>query len=77
MCLSAVDMETILSCARLSILLHCVLCLQTFHTSALWLQVVRMFTADAKLVKKRLEDLIDREYIERDENNNNVYKYLA
>ena len=40
-------------------------------------QVVRMFTADAKMVKKRLEDLIDREYLTRDENNPNMYRYVA
>ena len=28
-------------------------------------------------IKKRIEDLIAREYLERDSNNNNVYKYLA
>ncbi len=28
-------------------------------------------------VKKRVESLIDREYLERDESDLNVYKYLA
>jgi len=28
-------------------------------------------------LKKRIESLIDREYLERDENNSNVFKYLA
>ena len=28
-------------------------------------------------IKKRIEDLIAREYLERDANNPNLYKYLA
>jgi hypothetical protein len=38
---------------------------------------VRTFTADSKMVKKRLEDLIDRDYLTRDENNANMYRYVA
>jgi hypothetical protein len=41
------------------------------------LQVVRTFTADNKMVKKRLEDLIEREYLTRDQNNPNLYRYVA
>ena len=33
--------------------------------------------ADPKQIKKRIEDLIAREYLERDNNNPNLYKYLA
>jgi cullin 1 len=40
-------------------------------------QVKKMFTADQKSIKKRLEDLIQREYLERDKDNANLYKYLA
>jgi len=40
-------------------------------------QLLRHFKPDPKAIKKRIEDLIAREYLERDANNNNVYKYLA
>jgi len=40
-------------------------------------QLLRHFKPDPKQIKKRIEDLIAREYLERDANNNNVYKYLA
>jgi len=40
-------------------------------------QLLRHFKPDPKQIKKRIEDLIAREYLERDSNNNNVYKYLA
>jgi len=35
------------------------------------------FRPEAKLVKRRIEALIDREYLERDANTPNHYKYLA
>lgn len=35
------------------------------------------FKPDPKVVKRRLETLIDREYLARDEENSNLYKYLA
>jgi cullin 1 len=35
------------------------------------------FKPDPKLIKKRIENLIDREYLERDPDNTNVYRYLA
>ncbi len=35
------------------------------------------FKPDPKSVKKRIESLIDREYLERDADNANTYKYLA
>ena len=40
-------------------------------------QLLRHFKPDPKQIKKRIEDLIAREYLERDAANNNVYKYLA
>ena len=48
------------------------------HTNPLSsLCLCRHFKPDPKQIKKRIEDLIAREYLERDSNNNNVYKYLA
>jgi len=32
---------------------------------------------DFKAIKKRIEDLITRDYLERDKDNANMYKYLA
>ena len=32
---------------------------------------------DFKLIKKRIEDLINREYLERDRENPNMFRYLA
>lgn len=40
-------------------------------------QVSGMFKADFKLIKKRIEDLMSRDYLERDANNPNILKYLA
>ena len=40
-------------------------------------QLLRHFKPDPKQIKKRIEDLIAREYLERDPNNTTVYKYLA
>merc|ERR1712106_829899 len=40
-------------------------------------QLMRHFKPDPKQIKKRIEDLIAREYLERDANNPNLYKYLA
>ncbi|XP_054804609.1 cullin-1-like [Prosopis cineraria] len=37
----------------------------------------RMFKPDLKAIKKRIEDLILRDYLERDEDDSNTYKYLA
>ena len=36
-----------------------------------------MFPASAPDVKKRLESLIERDYLERDEEQANTYRYLA
>ena len=40
-------------------------------------QLMRHFKPDPKQIKKRIEDLIAREYLERDASNSTVYKYLA
>ncbi|KAG6398607.1 hypothetical protein SASPL_140074 [Salvia splendens] len=40
-------------------------------------QLGRMFKPDVKAIKKRIEDLITRDYIERDKDNPNLFKYLA
>lgn len=38
---------------------------------------LHFFKPNPKLIKKRIEVLIDREYLERDENDPKIYKYLA
>jgi len=40
-------------------------------------QLSAKFTCDPAFIKKRIESLIDREYIERDKENRRVYHYLA
>lgn len=40
----------------------------------LWLKYVQ---PDIKAIKKRIEDLITRDYLERDKENPNMFKYLA
>lgn len=40
-------------------------------------QLGPMFKPDFKAIKKRMEDLISREYLERDKNNPNMFRYLA
>ena len=40
-------------------------------------QLTKMFKPDFKIIKKRIEDLISREYLERDKDNPNVFKYMA
>ncbi|KAF0918054.1 hypothetical protein E2562_021744 [Oryza meyeriana var. granulata] len=40
-------------------------------------QLSRMFKPDIKVIKRRIEDLISREYLERDSENANTYRYLA
>ncbi|XP_073148939.1 cullin-1-like [Henckelia pumila] len=40
-------------------------------------QLSRMFKPDFKAIKKRIEDLITRDYLERDKENPNLFKYLA
>ncbi|MFS7922636.1 putative cullin protein, neddylation [Helianthus anomalus] len=40
-------------------------------------QLGRMFKPDVKAIKKRIEDLITRDYLERDKENPNMFRYLA
>lgn len=40
-------------------------------------QLTRMFQPEFRIIKKRIEDLIEREYLERDSSNPNLYRYLA
>jgi cullin 1 len=40
-------------------------------------QLQRMFKPDFKLIKKRIEDLVNREYLERDSENPQLFRYLA
>ncbi|KAF6171670.1 hypothetical protein GIB67_042185 [Kingdonia uniflora] len=40
-------------------------------------QLGRMFKPDFKAIKKRIEDLITRDYLERDKENPNMFRYLA
>ncbi|GJQ13199.1 hypothetical protein GpartN1_g4990.t1 [Galdieria partita] len=40
-------------------------------------QLMQLFNPDPKVIKARIEDLITREYIERDEQNSSLYKYVA
>jgi len=40
-------------------------------------QMSRMFKPDFKVIKKRIEDLIAREYLERDAEQPNLFRYLA
>ncbi len=40
-------------------------------------QLQKMFQPDIRLIKKRIEDLINREYLERDKENANTYRYMA
>ncbi|KAG2597627.1 cullin-1-like [Panicum virgatum] len=40
-------------------------------------QLSRMFKPDIKMIKRRIEDLITREYLERDVDAANSYRYLA
>eukprot|EP01018_Ginkgo_biloba_P018328 Gb_16689 [translate_table: standard] len=40
-------------------------------------QLGRMFKPDFKAIKKRIEDLITREYLERDKDNTQMFRYLA
>ncbi|XP_006342782.1 cullin-1-like [Solanum tuberosum] len=40
-------------------------------------QLGRMFKPDVKAIKKRIEDLITRDYLERDKDKPNLFKYLV
>ncbi|KAF4753549.1 Cullin-1, partial [Perkinsus olseni] len=41
------------------------------------LNQLSFFKPNPKVIKQRIEHLIEREYLERDENQPNVYRYLA
>ena len=40
-------------------------------------QLQRMFNADVKVIKRSIDSLIERDYLERDASNHQVYKYVA
>ncbi|KAL2510568.1 Cullin-1 [Abeliophyllum distichum] len=40
-------------------------------------QLSRMFKPDFKAIKKRIEDLVTRDYLEREKENPNLFRYLA
>jgi cullin 1 len=40
-------------------------------------QLGRMFKPDLKQIKKRIEDLIERDFLERDKENPQTFRYLA
>jgi hypothetical protein len=40
-------------------------------------QLMSHFIPDPKVIKRRIEDLISREYLARDDKQTNVYNYLA
>jgi cullin 1 len=40
-------------------------------------QLQRMFRPDIKMIKKRIEHLVESEYLERDKENAQLFKYLA
>jgi cullin 1 len=40
-------------------------------------QLQRMFQPDIKVIKRSIEGLIEREYLERDQENQQMYKYVA
>ncbi|GMY16843.1 cullin-1 [Fagus crenata] len=40
-------------------------------------QLSHLFKPDSKAIKKRIEDLIIRDYLERDKENPNIFRYLA
>jgi len=38
---------------------------------------VKLFQPEPKFIKKRIESLLERDYLERDEDNSSIYKYVA
>jgi cullin-4 len=54
---------------------------RTLHYEALKVAVVDAvkahFVPDVGAIKKRISDLVEQEYMERDEDDMNVYKYVA
>lgn len=51
--------------------------LLTYSRTSLTHSLTHSRTYSPAQIKKRIEDLIAREYLERDANNPNLYKYLA
>jgi len=39
--------------------------------------LLKQFTPDTKQIKTKIEHLIEKEFIERDQTNKNLFKYLA
>jgi cullin 3 len=39
--------------------------------------LVQKFNPDPQMIKKRIESLIEREYMERDNDDRKYYKYIA
>lgn len=48
-----------------------------FHSNVKKIYMACFFQPDVKAIKKRIEDLISRDYLERDKENPNMFKYLA
>ena len=40
-------------------------------------QLQQKFSPEMKMIKQRIEEMINREYLERDKENQNVFKYVA
>ena len=40
------------------------------------IQMIKMFRAQPAMIKQRIEALIEREYLERDEDDRTLYRYL-
>lgn len=64
------DCVALLSCFFLQSLQHPQLLAEV-------LSQLSFFKPNPKLIKKRLEHLIEREFIERDRDNPNLYRYMA
>ena len=41
------------------------------------MQLLQGFKPAPKLIKERIENLIERDYVERDSDNASIYKYVA
>ena len=41
------------------------------------LSQIRLFSAEPRMIKKRIESLIERQYIKRQDGNRGTYDYLA
>ena len=67
----AIDAAIVLTMQSRKVLHHQQLVLEVVQ------QLTKMFKPDFKIIKKRIEDLISRDYLERDKENPNVFKYVA